>query len=139
MRMLRVWFTVWRMLLGAACGAAIGFALIYAVIRPTATDRPSSVVAFVGLMAIVGAVAAGFLSATGWAMLAGGIVGAIATGLCGVVATLHLKGLIYSFIGAPFGALFVFLYRLEHGAAKPSDKAKAPSAQSGVWDGELDR
>ena len=133
MPVLCLWFTVRRMLVGAVCGGAIGFPLYYVVYRPTAADDPGLVVAFVGYMAVLGSVAAGFLSATGWAMLAGGIVGAIATGLWGVVATLHLKGLIYSFVGAPFGVLFVLLYRLEYEAAKPSDKARASQAQSGVW------
>jgi len=137
--MLPVWFAVRRMLVGAACGAAIGFLLQYMVVRPPAANEPGVVVAFVGIMAILGAVAAGFLSTTGWAMLAGGIVGAIATGLFGVLATLHPKGLVYSFIGAPLGALFVLIYRLEHEPAKSSHKASASPAQSGVGDRELDR
>jgi hypothetical protein len=105
------------MLVGAACGAAIGFALYYVVARPT-KDEPGLAVAFVSIVAILGVVASQCFSATGWAMLAGGFLGAIATGLLGVVATLHLKGLVYSFIGVPIGAVFVLLYRLEHEAAK---------------------
>lgn len=139
MRTLRVWFTVQRMLVGAACWAAVGFLLQYAVVRPPAADEPGVVVAFVGIMAILGTVAAGFLSTTGWAMLAGGIVGAIATGLFGVVATLHPKGLIYSFIGAPLAALFVLMYRREHEPAKASAKEGASPPTPGVWDRELDR
>ena len=138
MRRFRAWFTVRRMLIGAFYGAAIGLPYLF-LSEPPRADEYRLVAAFLGILAILGAVAAGFLSATGWAMLAGGLVGAIAMGLLGVLATLHLKGLIYSFLGAPIGAVVVLLYQLEAETAKPSAKAKASPAQSGVWDDELDR
>ena len=72
-------------------------------------------------------------------MFAGGIIGGLVVGVGGVVATCHLKGLIYSFLGVPLGALIVFLYGAGHGVAKPADKAKIPTASAGVWDNELDR
>jgi hypothetical protein len=94
---------------------------------------------FAGIMAVLGAVASGFLSATGWAMLAGGIVGAIVTGLLGVVATLHLKGLIYSFLGVPLGAWLVLQYRIGRESQTPIVKGHALPGQSGVWDADLDQ
>jgi hypothetical protein len=72
-------------------------------------------------------------------MFAGGIIGAILVGVGGVVATLHIKGLIYSFLGAPFGALLVFLYEVGREVSKPADKACVPPASAGVWDHELDQ
>jgi hypothetical protein len=120
------------MLVCAGCGAAIGFALYYVVARPT-NDEPGLALAFASIVAILGAVAAECLSPTGWAMLGGGIHGAIVTGLLGVVATLHLKGLMYSFIGVPIGAVFVLLYgRPNLEAEKPLDKAGAPPVRSGL-------
>jgi hypothetical protein len=152
--MLHVWRAVRRVLIGAACVAALEFALLCGVARLTAGDGPSLVLAHLGFMAILGlvvtvlgimailhSVAAGSLSAigTGWAMLAGAIVGAVTTGLCGVLVSLNLKGLIFSFLGGLFGALSVFLYRLKAKGAEPLHKARASQAYSGVWDAELDR
>ena len=71
-------------------------------------------------------------------MLAGGIVGAIVAGLLGVAATLHLKGLIYSFWGVPLGAWLVLQYRIGHKSKTPVVKAQARPGQSGVWDADLD-
>ena len=67
-----------------------------------------------------------------------GLIGAILVGVAGVVATQHLKGLIYSFIGAPVGALVVFLYEVGREMPKSADKACVPPASAGVWDKELD-
>jgi hypothetical protein len=86
--------------------------------------EPGLPIVFAGIMAVLGAVASGFLSATGWAMLAGGIVGAIVTGMVGVVATFHLKGLIYSFWGAPVGAWLVYQCWLGHERKSPTIKAR---------------
>jgi hypothetical protein len=120
------------MIIGAVCGAAIGLALYYVVARPT-NDEPGLAAAFASIVAILGVVASACLSSTGWAMLRGGIVGAIATGLLGVVATLHPKGLMYSFIGVPIGGVVVFLrYRLKHEAEKPLNKAEDPPARTGL-------
>ncbi len=83
MRVLPIWLTVRRMMIGAACGAAIGIVLHYLVARPVVHD-PRFLVVFVGLMVVVGALAAGSLSASGWALLAGAIVGWIAFGRCRV-------------------------------------------------------
>jgi hypothetical protein len=90
-------------------------------------------------MAVLGGVASGFLSRTGWAMIAGGIIGAIVVGLFGVLATLHIKGLIYSFLGAPLGVFLVLLYRLEYEKVKPVQKEPASKSQPGAWVDELDR
>jgi len=128
---------VWRISAGAACGAILGYCLP-PVLGPNARD-PQLPIVFAGIMAVLGAAASGFLSATGWAMLAGGIVGAIVTGLLGVAATLHLKGLIYSFWGAPLGAWLVLQYRLGHETKTPTVKAQALPGQSGVWDADLDQ
>ena len=60
-------------------------------------------------MAVLGGLAGGLLSRDGWKTLAGAVLGAIAAGLFGVVTTLHLKGLIYSFVGVPLGTLAVYI------------------------------
>src|SRR4051794_9045038 len=101
-----------RMLVGMACGAGVGVLLYYAVNGGKkegvgAANESREVVATAAIMAVLGGVAGGLLRASGWAMFAGGIVGAIVVGVGGVAATHHLKGLIYSCIGAPFGALLV--------------------------------
>jgi hypothetical protein len=119
-------FKALRMLVGAPCGVAIGFLLLYLWDIPAPAESGPAV-AFFGFMATLG-VAFGTLSAKEWAVLCGGIVGAIAMGLLG--------GLICSFIGASIGAFAVFLYQR---AAKSPDKARALQAQSSVWDDELDR
>ena len=96
-------------------GALIGWFLSY-LLAPTQFDRDfRSVALFVGIVTALGA-AAGFLSRTGWAMLGGAAGGAIVTGIGGVIVTMHPKGLIYSFIGVPIGAVLVMLYRLEREA-----------------------
>jgi hypothetical protein len=126
------------MLIGAAAGAACGFTLHYLIVRPTAADEPQLTVVFAATMAILGAVAAGFLSRTGWVMLAGGIIGAIAAGLFGVAATLHPKGLIYSFLGVPVGVVFALVYRLGHEATKQPEEARAWQGPPDVRDRESD-
>ena len=139
--MCRLRLALRRVLIGAALGAAIGLPLSY-LVAPNEIDRaPRLVLMFVGIMAALGAVAAGFLSRTGWAMLGGAAVGALVAGICGVIATMHPKGLIYSILGVPFGAVLVMLCCLED---EPPNRAhrspsRSPSpAQSGVWDRELD-
>jgi peptidoglycan/LPS O-acetylase OafA/YrhL len=128
---------VWRIFAGAVCGAVLGYCLPR-VLGPNAKD-PTLPIVFASIMAVLGAVASGFLSGTGWSMLAGGIIGAIVVGICGVLATLHTKGLVYSFLGAPLGAFLVLLYRLEHEKAKAAQKKPPSKLQPAVWDDELDR
>ncbi len=136
--MTSAWLTAGRVLIGAACGAAIGFALHFLVVQPPYLDETRVSVAFMVIVAALGAAAAGFLSRTGWLMLGGGLAGSIVAGLCGVLLTFHPKGLIYSFLGAPIGAVLVLLRRLEQASKKPPPEASALSARSGVWDDELD-
>jgi hypothetical protein len=91
------------------------------------------------VFAALGGLAGGFLTRRSWALFAGGIIGAIVTGGCGVVATHHLKGLIYSIFGGPLGAFCVYFYAVDPEVAKPSGKTSAPRASVGVWDSDLDR
>jgi hypothetical protein len=137
--MLRTFTTVERMLVGTASGAAVGFALYYVVARPTTGDEPNLAVAFVSIVAILGGLAGGLVSREGWLMLTGALVGAIAVGLLGVVATLHPKGLIYSIFGGPLGAVAVYLYFRAIESPVPTAKAKALPRTEGIRDRELDR
>jgi hypothetical protein len=118
-----------RMLVGATCGVALGFSLLY-LLGNGAPAKSGPALAFVGFMATLG-VAFGILSVREWAVLWGGILGAIALGLLG--------GPIFSLIGAPIGAFAVFLYQLNQSAVKPPDKARTLQPQSSVRDDELDR
>ena len=138
MRMTRAWFALRRVLIGANCGAVIGFALHYLVVEPQGSHDPNLGIAFVAIVSTLGALAGGFLSTTGWTMLAGAFVGGIVAGLCGAALTLHISGLIYSCMGAPIGAVAIFLLWPEQNARNLSPGASASPAQSGVWDRELD-
>ena len=91
------------------------------------------------ILVAIGSFAGGVLSPSGKAMFAGGIVGTLVIGIFGVVATLHLKGLIYAFIGAPIGAVLVYLYGVSHELAKPSGKMPSPQGSADFWDSGLDR
>jgi hypothetical protein len=127
-----------------ACGAGVGVLLKYAACGgPQGPVEDANefvtVLACASIVAILGGIAGGVLSASGWAMFAGAIVGAIVIGLLGVVATLHLKGLIYSIIGGPLGALVVFLYGVGRETAKPVVQTRVPPTSAGIWDNELDR
>jgi hypothetical protein len=93
MRMLPLWCAVRRLLIGVASGAAMGLLLQYVIARPTARNDGALMLAFVGITAILGAVGAGFLSATLWTIFGGGIAGPVATRLFGALVTLHLRGL----------------------------------------------
>jgi hypothetical protein len=144
MRWPLIWFSVRRILVGVVCGAGVGVLLHYAAFGgPQGPIEEASwfvgVVAFASIVAVLGGIAGGVLRASGWAMFAGGIIWAILVGVGGVVATRHIKGLIYSFLGAPFGALLVFLYEVGREVAKPADKACMPPASAGVWNSELDQ
>jgi hypothetical protein len=86
----------------------------------------------VALFAALGGLAGGFLRVRSLALFAGGIIGAIVFGVCGVMVTLHPKGLVYAALGAPIGAVFAFAYGADHKGARPP-------ASDGVWDDELDR
>jgi hypothetical protein len=105
----------------------------------TNADQVRFLVMFAGIVAILGGLAGGLLSRDGWQMLAGAVVGAIAVGLLGVVVTLHLKGLIYSIVGGPLGAVVVYLVFLSRESPASMAKAKALPRGEGVWDRELDR
>jgi hypothetical protein len=130
---------------GMAAGAILG--VLLGIVtgewpRPaylTIADQFRGIAACAALVAILGGLASGVLSRDGWQMLAGAVVGAIATGLFGVVATLHIKGLIYSFIGVPLGAVAVYLFCLAPDSAVPMAKAKDLPKTEGIWDRELDR
>ncbi len=88
---------------------------------------------------ILGGLAGGLLSRDGWQMLGDAVLGAIAMGLLGVVATMHLKGLIYSIIGVPLGAVAVYLHLLTRESHVSTANAKTLTRTEGVWDQELDR
>jgi hypothetical protein len=122
-------FRALRMLVGATCGVALGFSLLY-LLGNRAPTKSDPALAFVGFMATLGVVF-GILSTREWAVLCGGIVGAIVMSLIG--------GLLWSFIGAPVGAFAVFLCRLSRPAVNPLDQARTLQPQSTVWDDELDR
>jgi hypothetical protein len=144
MRWPLVRFSVRRILVGVVCGAWLGVLLQYAAFGgPQGPVEEANwfvgVVAFASIVAVLGGIVGGVLRASGWAMFAGRIIGAIVVGVGGGVAALHIKGLIYSFLGAPFGALLVFLYEVGREVAKPADKACVPPASAGVWDKEFDR
>jgi uncharacterized membrane protein (UPF0136 family) len=144
MRWPLVWFPVRRILIGIVCGAGAGFLLHYAAFggpQGPVEERIWLVQAatFSSIVAVLGGIAGGVLRASGWTMLAGGLIGAILVGVAGVVATHHLKGLIYSFLGAPVGALVTFLYQVGRKIPKRADKACMPPASAGVSDKELDR
>lgn len=144
MRWPLLWFWVRRILIGMVCGAGAGVLLHYAAFGgPQGPVEEANwtvrVVGFASIVAVLGGLAGGTLKASGWAMLAGGLAGAILVGVGGVVATHHLKGLIYSFFGAPCGALVVYLYEIGREGTEPADKAWVPPAPGGVWDNELDR
>lgn len=138
MRRLDPIFSFRRMLIGVVCGAGIGFLLAYAVVVDP-SEKFKVYVAFACVVAVLGGAAGGLLKAAGWAMFAGAIIGAIAVGIFGVVATFHLKGVIFAFVGAPMGALVVFVYGISHEVGKPWDKTCVPPASGGVWDRELDQ
>jgi hypothetical protein len=133
------------MLIGMGCGALLG--VLYCLASREggprdggrASEEFKGMAEFTAIVAVLGGVAGATLRSAGWAMFVGGIFGAIAVGICGIVVTHHLKGLIFAFIGAPLGAILVYLYGIGHQTAKPSDKARVSPAQSGFWDGELDR
>ena len=133
------------LLCGVATGSVLGVFLGLAMSewpRPaymTIADQVRGLAMFAGIVAILGGLAGGLLSRDGWQMLGGAVVGAIAMGLLGVVATLHLKGLIYSIFGGPLGAVAVYLHFLNRPQPVPMAKAKAQSRAEGLWDRELDR
>ena len=144
MRWPLVRLSVRRILVGMVCGAGVGVLLHHAAFGgPQGPVEEANwfvrVVAFAGIVAVLGGIAAGMLKASGWAMLAGGLIGTMFVGILGVVATHHVKGLIYSFLGVPCGALVVYLYEVGRERTKPADKASVPPASAGVWDHELDR
>lgn len=128
MPVLSVRLMVRRMLLGASCGAALAFPLRYLVFGPTEAVETSQAIVLTVIIAIMGALAAGLLSATGWALLAGGVTAAVATGLAVAIASRHVKGFFYSWVGALLYLVLVILYWLRRQAAKPSDKAKPSPA-----------
>ncbi len=143
MRWRLVWFSGRRILIGMVCGAGAGVLLHYAAFggpQGPVEERTwlVQVATFASIVAVLGGIAGGVLRASGWAMFAGGLIGAIPVGVAGVVATLHLKGLIYSFLGAPVGALVVFLHQLGREMPKPADMSYIPQASAGVSDKELD-
>jgi hypothetical protein len=111
-------------LLGASCGAAVVFPLRYLVFGPKEAVETSQAIVLPVIMAVMGALAAGLLSATGWALLGGGAITAMATGLAVAIATRHVKGFYYSWVGALLYVVLVILYWLRPLAAKPSDKTE---------------
>jgi hypothetical protein len=144
MRWPLVWYSIRRILIWMVCGAGAGVLLHYAALGgPQGPVEEANwferVVEFACIVAVLGGIAGGVLSASAWAMFAGGLIGAIVMGVVGVALTHHLKGLMYSILGVPVGALFVFLYWASREVAKPADKTCVPPASAGVWDKELDR
>jgi hypothetical protein len=126
------------------CGAGAGVLLFYAALGgPQGPIEEANwferVVEFACIVAVLGGIAGGVLSASGWAMFAGGLIGAIVVGVLGVAVTHHLKGLMYSLLGVPVGAVFVFLYGAGREEAKPAAKTSPPPTSAGVWDKEPDR
>ena len=78
----------------------------------TAAEQVRNLAAIAACIAVLGGLAGGYLSRDGWLLLAGSVAGAIAVGTMGVLGTMHLKGLMYSIIGAPIGAVAVYLFLL---------------------------
>jgi hypothetical protein len=132
------------LLVGMAAGAMLGMLLGFAMSerpRPAVVTIDGEVRAFVmfaGIMTVLGGLAGGVLSRDGWEMLAGAVFAAIAAGLFGVLATLHLKGLIYSLVGVPVGALAVYFHRTSKQDAKMTRTQTLPTSD-GLWDREMDR
>jgi hypothetical protein len=132
-------------LIGIVCGALFGLLFCWATAERLpegnvgAAQEPWRVAAGAGILAVLGGVAGGILRASGWAMFAGGVLGALVTGAFGVVSTMHLKGLVYAPIGVPVGAVLVYLYGVNHEGAKPSGNASTLPGSVGVWDNDLDR
>ncbi|QEH36050.1 hypothetical protein OJF2_46080 [Aquisphaera giovannonii] len=144
MRWHRLSMSVRRILVGMVCGAVVGVLLKYAAYGgpqgPVEEAKELATVAgFACTVAVLGGLAGGMLTASGWVVFAGGIVGAVVVGLLGVVATHHLKGLIYSVLGGPLGALFAFVHVVNCRTEKPSDLTKVSPPSAGIWDDELDR
>jgi hypothetical protein len=113
------------------------------IVAPTELDRDSRLaLSFVAIMAALGALVAGCLSRIGSAMLAGAAGGALMAGLFGAILTMHPKGLIYSFIGVPIGAVVMMFYQLEHVPPRSSHRSRRPPApspkKSALWDRKLD-
>jgi hypothetical protein len=138
-----VWFSIRRILIGMVCGAGAGVLLVYAGFGgPQGPVEEANgfvrVLAFVTVVAVLGSVAGGALKASGWAILAGGLIGAILAGVADVRATQQVKGVFYSFLGAPVGALVVVLYEVSRELSKPAEKACVPPVSAGVWDKDLD-
>jgi hypothetical protein len=136
----------WRgLLVGIAGGAILGFLLGVAMAEwpmpafMTIADQFRGIAGFAALVAILGGLAGAVLSRDGWQMFAGGVVGAIAMGLLGVLGTGHLLGLTISIIGGPLGALAVYLHFLTREPPAPIAKSKAMARSEGLWDREIDR
>jgi hypothetical protein len=132
-----------RVLIGSFLGAVIGAFLYFVVFREsglsTTPDREIRALVFmIGLGATVGGLTGGFLTRSGWEMLAGGLAGAIVAGILGVVFMHHINGFVYSFFGLPIGAVAVFLYGSHHEWKRSVERAAIPPDRSGVWDRELD-
>jgi hypothetical protein len=102
------------MLIGATYASGTTVALFYALdgvseAGPHHQDRFHALILGVATFGTLGALVAGFVRPSSWPLFAGGILGAIAFGIAGVVATFHPKGLVYAPLGVPFGAALVFV------------------------------
>jgi len=132
------------LLVGMAAGGLLGVLLGFAMSerpRPafmTTDDQVRDLVLWLGVVAVLGGLAGGLLSRDGWKMLGGAVLGAIAAGLFGVLVTLHLKGLIYSFVGVPLGAVAVYVRLSSEQDVKMTKTQTIPTSE-GVWDREMDR
>jgi len=143
MSQVRERFSFRRMVLGMAFGAVLGVFLYYLLFRDTrvriiVADEVRAAVSLSSILAVLGGVAGSFLKKSGWMLFAGGIVGAIVTGVIGVIVTLHPKGLIYSIFGGPLGVVIMFLHGINHEVTNSSRNTFVSASTSGVWDRELD-
>ena len=105
----------------------------------TAAEQVRNLAATAAFIAVLGGLAGGVLSRDGWLLLAGSVAGAIAVGTMGVLGTMHLKGLMYSIIGAPIGAVAVYLFLLNRESQVPTAKAEPLPQGNRVWDRDLDQ
>jgi len=129
----RSWLLTRRILIGLACGAVTGVLLKYAAYgMPQGpleeANEFANVMKLAGIVAVLGGVAGGALSASGWRMFVGAAVGALVFGISGAMGRLHLKGFIYAFLGGPIGALVVFLAN----SAREEAAGRGPTAAGPV-------
>ncbi len=74
---------------------------------------------------------------SGWALCAGGLIGTFAVALVAWLTTHRLEALAYSPLGAPPGAILMFIFGVRQ--ESPGSSGSPSAASSSVWDRDLDR